>query len=327
MNVFERLELEHPVLQAGFAGGTAGPELAAAVSRAGGLGTVGLVGPRNLALSIRRARALAPGRPVAVNLLVPFAHEAHVRACIEVQPSAVVLFFGFWPRAVRALRAAGVFVLHQVGTPEEAMRALEDGADGLIAQGKDAGGHLLGRMPAMAALPRIRAVADGKAVFVAGGVADRADMKAALAGGATGVLCGTRFLATEEAVAHPLYKERVLGAEETIETTLFGMGWPARHRVLPNAATRRWCDASGRPPLAVQIAQRLVTPLSRLFPVGASDPTPRQRLSVPLYTPVSPGPGADPRVLEVAPLYAGESARRVRKILGAEDVVRDLVRG
>ena len=326
MDILDRLKLAHPILQAGFAGGMAGPELAAAVSRAGGLGTVGLVTARELARSIRRARELAPGRPVAANLLVPFTHPAHVRACLEARPAAVVLFYGFLPRAVAELRAAGIVVLHQIGTPEEAKRALADGADGVIAQGIQSGGHLLGRVPATDLLGPVRAIAGDKPVFLAGGIAERDDVKAALAAGAAGVLCGTRFLATEEAAAHALYKERVLGAQETIETTLFGMGWPARHRVLPNAATRRWCGPDGQPPRSVRIAQRLSSPLSRIMPVGTSDPTSRQKLSVPLYTPVAPGPGADPRAIEVAALYAGESARRVRKILGAGDVVRDLVR-
>jgi NAD(P)H-dependent flavin oxidoreductase YrpB (nitropropane dioxygenase family) len=258
-----------------------------------------------------------------VNLLLPFAREAHVKACLEARPDAVVLAFGFWRSAVVRLKAAGIFVLHQIGAPEEAARALADGADAVIAQGRDAGGHLLGTTSARDLLPRVRAVAGGAPVVIAGGIADRGDVASALASGADAVLCGTRFLATEEALAHALYKERVLGAEETIETTLFGLGWPVRHRVLPNEATRRWCRADGRPPLAVRAAQRALTPLTKVFPLGA-DPSRAQRLSVPLYSPAAPRPDADPRVLEVAPLYAGESARRVRRVVGAEDAVRDL---
>lgn len=327
MNLVDRLGLEVPLLQAGFAGGMAGPELAAAVSRAGGLGTIGLVAPRDLAAAIGRARALAPRRPIAANLLLPFATDRHVRACVEARPSAVVLFFGFVPRAVRELKAAGIVVIHQVGTAEQARRAIADGADAVIAQGSDAGGHLLGTAKASVALADVRAVAGDVPVLVAGGIADRSDVASALAAGAAGVVCGTRFLATEEAFAHAAYKQRVVGAEETLETTLFGVGWPARHRVLPNAATKRWCDARGQPPLHVRLVQQTSRPLARLASMGAADRLPRPTLAIPLYSPLAPRPDADVRDLDTSALYAGESSRRVRRIVGAEDAVRDLFRG
>nr|WP_280362403.1 nitronate monooxygenase [Nocardia wallacei] len=76
-------------------------------------------------------------------------------------------------------------------------------------------------------------------------VATAADTRTALAAGAAGVVAGTRFLLTEESGAHREYQRRVLAARETVETTLFGLGWPARHRVVPNAATRRWCGSDG----------------------------------------------------------------------------------
>lgn len=304
----------------------AGPELAAAVSRAGGLGTIGLVAPRELVHSVKRARSLAPRKPIAVNLLLPFTTKAHVRACVEARPDAVVLFFGRAPRIVRALSRAGIYVLHQVGTPEDARLALADGCDALVAQGADAGGHLLGKIPASELFPRVRAVAGDAPVVVAGGIADRTDVKSALAMGASAVLCGTRFLTTEEASAHALYKQRVLGAEETIETTLFGLAWPARHRVVPNAATRKWCHEDGRPSLAVRAMQHAAVPVRKMIPLGSADPTLHQSLSIPLYSPAAPRPGADDRVLEVAPLYAGQSARRIHRVVGAEDAVRDLFR-
>src|SRR5215510_5125763 len=118
----DRLSLEHPIIQAGMGGGVARAALAAAVSRTGGLGTIGLLAPDRLAAEIRRARDLAPGRPIAVNLLVPFARPAHAQVCVEERVTAVALSFGFASVLAQRLRAAGIVVMHQVGTVGEATR-------------------------------------------------------------------------------------------------------------------------------------------------------------------------------------------------------------
>src|SRR3712207_3289891 len=116
MDLLDRLGVEHPVFQAGMGGGISGAELAGAVSRAGGLGTVGILPPAVFAAELARARELAEGRPVSANLLLPFTKRGHVHACIEQRVAAVSLFFGFDRDAVAALRGAGIAVLHQVGT-------------------------------------------------------------------------------------------------------------------------------------------------------------------------------------------------------------------
>jgi len=141
------------------------PELAAAVSRAGGLGTIGNLPPDSFARAIRSARERSEGRPVAANLLLPFTREGHVQACLAERPAVVSLFFGYARSAVRRLRDAGIFVLHQVGTPGEALRALADGADGLILQGREAGGHLLASRRLAEALPDVVALAAGRPVI------------------------------------------------------------------------------------------------------------------------------------------------------------------
>ncbi|HEX8952090.1 MAG TPA: nitronate monooxygenase, partial [Polyangia bacterium] len=300
----------------------------AAVSRAGALGTLGLVPADELGRQLARARALAPGRPLAVNLLMPFARRAHVDACIAARVAAVVLFFGYRRAWVARLRAAGVLVVHQVGTAAEARRALADGADALVAQGREAGGHLLGVDPAHAALAQILAVSDGAPVLLAGGVVDAAAVRAALAAGASGVACGTRFLLSDECRAHPGYKARVLGAPRTIETRLFGFGWPARHRVVPNAATERWCAASPDGPLWSRALRRLSAPLPHLVPMKSGDELIRaQRLSVPLYSPACASETTDAAALDWTPLYAGERARDVTSVLPAATIVRELAAG
>jgi NAD(P)H-dependent flavin oxidoreductase YrpB (nitropropane dioxygenase family) len=276
-------------------------------------------------LGIKRARDLAPGRPLAVNLLMPFARAAHVDACIAEKVDAVVLFFGYDARLVARLRDAGILVLHQIGTLEEARRAVADGADVLVAQGREAGGHLLGTRAARAFLPEALEAAAGRPVVLAGGVSDVQDVRAALASGASGVLCGSRFLLTEECRAHPAYKQRVLGAERTIETTLFGVGWPARHRVVPNRATERWCGADGRPRWSVRALIAATAALGRVAPLDLPGRLPRmQRVGVPLFGPEALLEGGDARSAEVTPLYAGECVRRIRRIASAEDVVREL---
>jgi len=163
MDLLDRLGLETPVVQAGMGGGLAMAELAAAVSNAGGLGTVGILPDAGaFANDLRRARAMAAGRPVAANLLLPFARRAHFDACIEAGVDAVVLFCGSAPHGVRRLRDAGILVLAQVGTVPQALHAIADGVDGLIAQGREAGGHLLGVEATTTFLGKALEVADGR---------------------------------------------------------------------------------------------------------------------------------------------------------------------
>jgi nitronate monooxygenase len=326
MDLLDRLGLQHPIAQAGMGGGTAGAELAGAVSAAGGLGTVGIVlDPQDLHDQILRARALAPGRPIAVNLLMPFASKRHVRACVDGGADCVVLFCGFDSGLVGHLRGAGLLVLQQVGTRAQAARALRDGADGFIAQGIEAGGHLLGVEPALDFLPRALEVAGDRPVLLAGGIADAADVRRALAAGAAAALAGTRFLLTEECAAHPAYKQRVLGATETIETLLFSVAWHERHRVVPNAATDRWCRSSPLGPRPVRAINRIAAPLVRRLPSSLNaSALRRQRRSLPFYGPASILLGMDDRLVEVTPLYAGETAARIDNIVPAAQAVREL---
>jgi NAD(P)H-dependent flavin oxidoreductase YrpB (nitropropane dioxygenase family) len=324
MDLLDRLSLEVPVVQAGMGGGIAGAELAAAVSCAGGLGTVGISGPKAFAAELRRARELAGGRPVSANLLLPYTRRAHVRACIEAGVGSVSLFFGFDRRVVDELRAAGIAVLHQVGTVDGARRAVADGADALVAQGLEAGGHLLATEPLRDFLPEALAAAGGRPVLAAGGIHDGPTARAALDAGAAAVWCGSRFLLTEESRAHQAYKARALGAPGTVETKLFGLSWPERHRVLPNAATQRW-GPGGAVGRAAAMATAATAPLARVLPLGAAGPLASvQRLGVPLYGPAPPLAGQPERLLDVTPLYAGACVRSITRIVPAAEAVRAL---
>jgi NAD(P)H-dependent flavin oxidoreductase YrpB (nitropropane dioxygenase family) len=325
MDLCDRLSLQRPVLQAGMGGGLATAELAAAVSRGGGLGTLGITHPRRLVAEVRRARELAPKRPIAVNLLLPFTRPEHIEVCVAERVDAVVLFFGFHHGFVARLRDAGVPVLHQVGTVDQVRRAVGEGADAIVAQGREAGGHLLGTRSTLAFLREACEAAAGRPVVAAGGFADPEDVRAGLAAGASAVLCGTRFLLTRECRAHPEYKRRALQAARTIETTLFGFGWPARHRVVPNAATDRWCLADGRPRWVARALMQGSGPLARLAPLDRPGFLAKfQRVAIPLFGPEAPLEGADVRSLESTPLYAGECVQRIGSIPSAEDAVRAL---
>ena len=321
MDIADRLRLDVPVGQAGMGGGLAGAPLAAAVAKAGGLGTLGLAGPGQLRAAINHVRAQAPGRAVAVNLLMHFVRRSHVAVCVDEHVDVVVVAFGGDRGIVEHLRDAGIFVFVMVGTEAQARQAIGWGADGLIAQGREAGGHLVGTGPALEFLPSARAAAGQRPVFLAGGIATGADTRRALDTGADGVIAGTRFLMTHEANAHPEYQRRILDAEKTMETTLFGLSWPLRHRVIPNAATRRWCRSDGTTkslPAALNAGSRWLAVLG-YFDAGALIRFQSPRL--PVFTPLAPLNGMPDSSVDTGALYAGDTALRISEVVSAQQTV------
>src|SRR4051812_44471785 len=254
-------ELERPIVGAGLGGGLSRARLTVAIAEAGGLGQLGIMPPPLLHAQLRAHRERS-ARPVAVNVLLPFARRPHWD--VARQADLVVTFWG------RPRRRTGGPWVHQCGAVTEAGAAVAAGADGVIVQGAEAGGHVRGTTPALELLERTRAaLPPGFPVWLAGGVAERADVETALAAGADAVVAGTRFLLSDESDAHDLYKQRLLGAHETVVTELFGAGWPAPHRVVRNAATERWLrDGDGdsdRGPAWVRALHRATAPaLSRL---------------------------------------------------------------
>jgi nitronate monooxygenase len=318
VDVVERLGLELPVVQAGMGGGIARHELAAAVSEAGGLGTIGFLNPARQRGELAAARRLTD-RPVAVNVLLPFARRAHWAVAAEAD-----VLVTFWGSPTR--RTPGVWI-HQCGSVEEATAAHRAGADAVIAQGIEAGGHVRGKVPALDLLERVRAVLPRPyPVLLAGGTATRDDVASVLDAGAAAVVLGTRFLLTEECRAHPEYKRRLLGATETILTELFGAGWPsAPHRVVPNDATRRWLRRDPRGPFPVRALNILSAPLARRLPdafqarlAGA------QRPDRPILSPQPPADDAPQNLLDAGPLYAGETVGRIDALRPAAALTREL---
>jgi nitronate monooxygenase len=317
VSLLERLGVERPLVQAGMGGGVSGRDLAAAVSAAGGLGTVGFMAPEALRREIAATRRLTDG-PVAANVLLPFARAAHFEAASE---AAVVVTFWGGPRR----RTAKPWI-HQCGSVDEALAAHAAGADAVIAQGVEAGGHVRGELPALELLARFRAALPSSCpVLSAGGATDRDDVTARLDAGAAAVVCGTRFLLTQESRAHPDYKARALEARDTVLTELFGAGWPAPHRVLPNAATERWLRHDRRGPGWVRKLHRVSAPLLARAPESAQGRlASAQRPWLPLLSPTPPTIASPARLVDAGPLYAGECVGRIDAILPAGDVVRDL---
>lgn len=315
--LLRRLGVELPVVQAGMGGGLAGHQLAAAVSAAGGLGTIGILAPQDLHREIVAARRLSD-RPIAVNLLLPFARRGHFETASEAD--VVVTFWGSPKR-----RTSKIWI-HQCGSVEEALAAHKAGADGVIAQGVEAGGHVRGTVPAIELLARVRAaVADDFPVLSAGGIADASDVTARLDAGAEAVVCGTRFLMTEESGAHPLYKARLVEARETVLTELFGVGWPAAHRVVPNQATVRWLRRDLRGPGWLRAFHRATAPVLSRVPLSMQVRlAATQNPSRPMFGPAAATLDGPPNLLEAGPLYAGECVSRISDIRSADELVREL---
>ena len=313
----ERLARERPIVQAGMGGGVARHELAAAVSNAGGLGTLGILAPPRLRAELAAARRLTRA-PLAVNLLLPFAGREHWE--IAETADVVVTFWG------EPHRRTSKLWLHTCGSVEEARVAGLAGADGVIAQGVEAGGHVRGTLPALELLAQVRSTLPDLPVLLAGGVAEAHDVREALAAGAVGAVLGTRFLLSLESRAHPRYKEAALAAEETVLTELFGLGWPAPHRVVPNAATRLWLTGDDRGPRWVRAAQRRLGPLAARLPERAAGRlTAAQRPTLPLFSPSPPVDDAPlGRLLAAGALYAGESVARIAELRPAAELVSEL---
>jgi NAD(P)H-dependent flavin oxidoreductase YrpB (nitropropane dioxygenase family) len=309
------LGLETPLINAGMAF-VAGPALAAAVSNAGGLGMLGtgMAPPEGLRQMIRATRTLTD-RPFGVDLIGTFAEPGHIDVLVE-EAVPVAVFFWDLPTsdAVAKLRGAGIRLWMQVGRMSEAAEAIAHGAEALIVQESEAGGHNRAEAPLAQLLPRMRRAHPTVPMIAAGGILDGASMAAALCLGAEAVWCGTRFLASTEASAHPGYKQAVVdaGANATEVTRVFGPEWPGQEmRALVNKAV---VTARGREAAALAESQSEIIGSVELG--GNTVPVPR-------YSAILPTPEfkAD---LEWSCLTAGECAADIHSIEPAGDLVRQM---
>ena len=311
------LGIELPILNAPM-GPIAGPELAAAVSNAGGLGTLGLVGlPVSLiGEQIRRTRALT-SKPFLANLIIAVLQGDELAACFDAGIPILGLFGGDPRPFVADAHRRDIKVIPQVASVTEGVAAAESGVDAMIAQGVEAGGHVLGTTSLSVLVPAIVDAVGPVPVIAAGGIADGRGLVAALAFGAQAVSMGTRFLASDEAAASPLYKELITSsrAEDTVLTELFNIGWNAPHRVLRNRAVSEWEDA-GRPPPGKRPGEDTI--IGRANVAG-------QAIEVVRYSATPPLRGFEGDA-EYCCLYAGQSCTLVNDIRPAAQIVRDVIR-
>lgn len=310
----ELVGVHHPVVSAGMGGGAAGGELAGAVSEAGGLGIVGAswLSPDAMRAEVERAREIT-SRPIGVNLLL-FGNDDLIEPVLELEPA---VFSTAWPRDDQDLAAIfaraherGAKVMHMVATLPDAVAAGEAGADLIVAQGTEGGGHVGEVGTTVIVRETAKAVAPVP-VLAAGGIADGAGLAAALALGADGVLLGTRFLASEECAVAPLEKSAVLatGSDGTILTTVLdsfsGRDWPgAWSRAVRSRFVEEWL---GREPELRRRRRAVRTRIDESYERGETD-------QLVLWLGQSAG-----LVDSVEP--AGEIVRRV--VAEAEQILRD----
>jgi nitronate monooxygenase len=237
-----------PLMQAPLGRGSGAP-LAAAVSAAGGLGTLGAswTQPEVLREQIRDI-ARATDAPSCVNLVLDFDQEERLEVALEERVPWISFSWGLRRDLVERAHAGGARVMVQVASADGAREAAAAGADALIVQGVEAGGHV---QSVVGLLPLLIEVGHAVSLplLAAGGIADPAAARAAVAAGAEGIVMGTRFVASAESEAHPDYKAALVRANggDTVLTDLFDIGWPAPHRVLRNSTYERW-EAEGRAP-------------------------------------------------------------------------------
>lgn len=249
------LGIAHPILLAPM-GGVSGGRLAASVSEAGGLGIIG--GGYGDPDWLAREQAAAGNARVGSGFITwSLARQpATLERALAAASPAVMLSFGDAAPFVPKIRRAGAKAICQVQSLAQARIVLDQGADIIVAQGTEAGGHGGSR----ATLPLVPAIADlvaasGRevAVVAAGGIMDGRGLAASLMLGADGVLMGTRFYAAEESLAAPGFKARVVAGngDDTLRTMVFdivrGLDWPAEFsgRALANAFSRRWHGHEG----------------------------------------------------------------------------------
>lgn len=244
------LGLQHPILLAPM-GAIAGGALAAAVTRAGGLG---LLGPGYLGDDwINREFDAAGNTRVGVGFITWDLAKSPQRlaTCLARKPAAVMLSFGDAAPYIKDIKASGAKLILQVQSVAGAKEAAQLGADVVVAQGIEGGGHGARPESGRSLMPLLPAVVDAVApvpVVAAGGIADGRGLAAALALGAAGVLIGTRFYAAQESLGHANGKARIVAAsgDQTLRTRVFdivrAIDWPLEYtgRAITNDLIRRW---------------------------------------------------------------------------------------
>jgi len=302
----ELLDIEAPILQAAIWPATS-PELVAAVSGAGAIGTItGIFGTADgLRGQIERVRELTD-RPFVVNHVVSTLDADAFQATLDARPAAVSFALGDPGALVERAHAAGAKVIHQVHSVAQARQAAALGVDVVIAQGSEAGGQgMAAGVGTMALVPQVVDAVAPIPVLAAGGIADGRGLAAALALGAAGVNVGTRFLASEEASTEQGWKQGIIDAES--EDTVRFETWaaivpppaPGAYHVVPRVIRTEFVSQwESRPDEAADESERLLAEI--MAAVG------------------------DGRTHEILP-FTGQTAGLIKDVQPAAKIVKNLV--
>lgn len=294
----ELLGIEYPIIQGGMAW-VATAELAAAVSNGGGLGLIAAGGaPADVVREqIKKARELTD-KPFGVNVMLmsPFAEEV-MQVVIEEKPAVVATGAGNPAKYIPALKEAGIKVLPVIPSVALAKKMEKSGADAIIAEGTEAGGHI-GELTTMVLIPQV-ADAVSVPVIAAGGIADSRGAVAAFALGADGIQVGTRFICSTECIAHDNYKQAVLKAKDR-DAVVTGRSTGAPVRALKNKLTREYERLEKEGASFEEIEQLGVGGLRRAFAEGD---------------------------VEMGSLMAGQSAAMVNEIEPCADIIKSYFDG
>jgi nitronate monooxygenase len=307
------LGIDVPIVQAPI-GGLSTPDLAAAVSNAGALGTLSVTwrDPERLRELLAETKRLTD-RPFGVNLVLEWPPDERLAICLEAGVRLVSFFWGDPVPYVDRVHDAGALVSLTVGSAEEARQAVAAGVDVVVTQGWEAGGHVWGKVATLPLVPRVVDAVAPVPVVAAGGIADGRGLAAVLALGAAGAWMGTRFLLSEEASVHEHYRRRVAAARETdtAHTDIFDVDWPdSPLRVLRNQTVDSW-EAVGRPAIGRRPREDEVVGHNEL-----GEPVLR-------YSSSAPTAGTTGKIEEMM-MYAGQSVGLVDRLLPAGEIVREV---
>lgn len=294
----ELLGIEYPVIQGGMAW-VATAELAAAVSNGGGLGIIAAGGaPAEVVREqIKKCREMTD-KPFGVNVMLmsPFAEEV-MKVVLEEKPAVVATGAGNPGKYIPDLKAAGIKIFPVIASVAMAKKMEKDGVDGVVAEGTESGGHI-GEITTMCLVPQV-VDAVNIPVIAAGGIADNRGAVAAFALGADGIQVGTRFICSEECIAHQNYKEAVLKAKDR-DAVVTGRSTGAPVRALKNKLTREYAKLEAAGASKEEIENLGVGGLRRAFAEGD---------------------------VQTGSLMAGQSAAMVNKIEPCADIIRSYFEG
>lgn len=238
-NILIELGCKYPIIQGGMAN-IATSEFAAAVTNAGGLGTIGTGGwaPERVEAELQNMFKLVGDKPFAVNVMLmnPYAEEI-IDICIAHQVKVITTGAGNPGKFAERIKKSGALLIPVVPSVALAKRMERSGADAVIAEGTESGGHI-GELTTMALVPQV-VDAVSIPVIAAGGIADNRGYLAAMCFGVVGVQIGTVLLATEECPVHPNYKQMVIDAKD-ISTVVTGRRKGVPVRAIKNRMTREY---------------------------------------------------------------------------------------